>query len=759
MNPDPRSPSPLFHSSFSLKCRNCLIWAISLSLNIKGADLRLRYIHLVILIAAFILGGEVPHGFAFSFGDIDIQSKYGEKFQAELEVVLEDEGNLQVRVGDEKDYRRLELDRPRIVDDLIVEQFSGTDGRRNTVRVVSKKPLFYPSFYLVVRGDYQGGTIIENYLITVDFQQSLALNVKGKPRSDVPSSREKNELLEGEEFPTDSETVVQPEDAKTPEVRGEVTTVFEKEKATEEQDSMTAGMEKEKGSSAPSDEIQNNSGEEETSGTPVMQRPEKESMVSKKSATPPTVNAPAWMAKPPTTIWGTRGRSSYFPGAGVPPPVTPPPMPPMDSPLPADGPRPDLNGPESSLKKLYYGPLTSGEGLLSVARKLNVNPVDAKRVAAALWLDNPESFLYGNMNGLKEGSQIRLENLDKRLEEIDSDLAEQILKSQWQEWRIIQNRFSLLEGEEIDGMTNEIPSPSEKGEQNEIIFEMLQAWKSSWESGDIDRHLALFSDRATGHFDGKIANLPYQKKRMFGRHKNIKLGIQEASLMMNGGQPVVSFDQSFSSEKMENYGRKDILFKWERGAWKIIKEKFKVRDYLEKSDLSPRIESKRIEKNKSQEKILAVPFVIHASSHANYQMATRVVNDLRELGFDGYSSPVNFPGKRKVYRVFVGRYAGLDLAREGVTKLRQHDSSRNAIPVKYPYAFLMGEFKTESEAQTLMQELRSRGLSPLLFTFSEKDFLNPRYRVFLGAFATKNSAGSLMAELNQKELAFKLITP
>lgn len=265
----------------------------------------------------FALGWEAPNGWAFSFGDIDIQSKYGERFKAELDIILEHEGSLQVQIGDVNDYRRLELDRPRIVDNLMVKQFLEPESQRKMFRVISGKPLFYPSFYLVVRGDYQGGTILENYLITVDFQQSLALSVKGKPQSDGFFPREKAELWEGKEFPADSE---KPEE-------------FEKEKTPEIQSLITAKIEKEKVSSLVSEELEKETGDEkENSGTPAMEKP----VISKKSVTPPRVNAPAWMARPPAAIWGVRGEDSYFPGAGGPPPVSPPPMPVMDSPLPVD---------------------------------------------------------------------------------------------------------------------------------------------------------------------------------------------------------------------------------------------------------------------------------------------------------------------------------------------------------------------------------------------------------------------------------------
>jgi SPOR domain len=706
----------------------------------------LRIFRFVILVAVMTLAGKAPNALAFSFGGIDIHSKFGERFDAELDVILEEDGELQVQIGDKNDYQRLDMDRPIIIDDLIVEPSAESKSRRRTVRVISKRPLFYPSFHLVVRGTFKGGTLLERYLVTVDFQQSLALNVIGKERQNseepLPLPKKKVDLLTG------GKAAVEPSASQE----------IEKELEGAESDSEAASGE---------------ASEEASDKTPPAKNFSR-------------VNAPSWMAKPPAHIKGERGEDSYFPGATwISPTVSIPPMPSMDpSQSKSDGiesvteiaakrsieplasaetenpTQPDLNHQKESLQaELSYGPLARGENLLSIAGKLNTFSNNSARIAAAIWMDNPESFMYGNMNGLKAGSQINLENLEKRLEEIDSAMAEQILLSQQQEWKVIHNKLSSIESGVLGVMAQEIPLPFESEEEKKMIFEMLQKWKTSWENGDLEQHLALLADQTTGSFSRDIANLRFLKKRMFARHKNIRLGIKQASLVLKGGQPVVSFGQSFSSGTMESYGRKDVGIVWENGAWKILKEKFKVNEYLEKPEASPDVAATPSEEIFSKERNLAVAFTIHASSHLDYQMATQAVNELRKLGFNAYSSPVNISRKRKIYRVYIGRFASLDLAQELVLELRKYSISRHAISVKKPYAFLMGEYDQENEAESLILDLRSMGLSPLLFTFSEKEFLNPKFRVLLGAFTKKKDAALLSDELNARQLSFKLMAP
>jgi len=690
------------------------------------------------LALVWALVGSSTDGFAFSFEGIDIQSKFGERFSAELKVLLEEDGEFQVKIGDKADYRRLELERPGIIDDLKIVVPDETKERRKTIRVISGRPLFFPSFNLVIKGTFNDGTLLENYLVAVDFQQNLALNVKEQkkqlPETTPPLQKEEVDLLKG----------------------GSAT-----EESTASIGNKKELLAKEEGVVAP--EIAD---EQEPPG--IL----------------PRVNAPSWMAKPPSELKGVRGRDSFFPGATwISEKGFPVKMPPYDPSLlqkeppyevaqvlekepaeteartlaPETAPSPDrVENPSSP--GLGYGPLAQGENLFSIAKKLNIEGMDATRVAVALWMENPGSFLYGNMNGIRAGSRLNLENLTQRLDEIESKLARDVLSSQWQEWKVIRKKISGMENDVFDGATDEIPLPSESEDEKKMIFEMLRYWKESWEKGDLDQHLTHFAHQSSSQLERDYTDLRFLKKRMFIRHNQVKLRIQQASLVLNEGQTMVSFGQSFSSGKMESYGRKDIGVVWEDGAWKILKEKFKVNEYLEKNEFGD-LESAEGEDIFSREREVSTPFVIHASSHLDYPMATRAVNQLRRLGFNAYSFPINISRNRKIFRVYVGRFSSMDLAEELASKLKRYAFSRYAIPVKYPYTFMMGEFEIENEAETLILNLRSLGFSPLLFTFSEKEFLNPQFRVFLGAFATKKESARLSAELKSHDLSYKLIAP
>ena len=137
----------------------------------------------VLLIGILWVIAGVPEVIAFSIGKIQVQSKFGEKFNASFEINLDFDGPVEVGLGNVSDYNKLGLDRQDIIDALVIDLVPTDGGLRKTVQIRSNSPLFFPSFNLVVWATHNGGTLLENFLVTVDFQQSLALNVRGNKKN------------------------------------------------------------------------------------------------------------------------------------------------------------------------------------------------------------------------------------------------------------------------------------------------------------------------------------------------------------------------------------------------------------------------------------------------------------------------------------------------------------------------------------------------------------------------------------------------
>ena len=72
-----------------------------------------------ILLAAFVLPFFlISESFALSLGSIDVKSKYGEPFHAEIELIADSVQGISVVICQAEDYKRMQLARARVVDQL-----------------------------------------------------------------------------------------------------------------------------------------------------------------------------------------------------------------------------------------------------------------------------------------------------------------------------------------------------------------------------------------------------------------------------------------------------------------------------------------------------------------------------------------------------------------------------------------------------------------------------------------------------------------
>lgn len=123
----------------------------------------------------------------FSIGHIEVNSGFGDKFDAEILVDTDGMEGLEVFVGDKEDYAMLGIERPDVLDEIYVSLPLGPmkDGKQK-VRLVSDKSVFYPSFDLLIKAKLEGGVIIEKFFLAADFQKSLVLG--------IPPAQEKVEV-------------------------------------------------------------------------------------------------------------------------------------------------------------------------------------------------------------------------------------------------------------------------------------------------------------------------------------------------------------------------------------------------------------------------------------------------------------------------------------------------------------------------------------------------------------------------------------
>ncbi len=656
----------------------------------------------------------VPEVIAFSIGKIQVQSKFGEKFNASFEINLDFDGPVEVGLGNVSDYNKLGLDRQDIIDALVIDLVPTDGGLRKTVQIRSNNPLFFPSFNLVVWAIHNGGTLLENFLVTVDFQQSLALNVRGNKKKSPKSpnneprqgSRESLKPLDGQEKTSQPAEMQQKE-------------VLEKGSLKEQ----AVAAEPESPFRTP---------ESKTPNEEPKVAPEETEVLSSEAIVPvPAKVRVMHRRRLSGVIWG-HPRSS-------------PDLTTLD---PADSVRT-----ETGLVIVQSVPLSEGyvlkkgEGLFSISRKLKIGNYHPAQIAIAIWMHNIDKFIFGNINGIQEGVQLDIENLEEQVSAIDLATARSILKNQTVEWNLTRSATRVkpeVQGKNIP----EIPLPAERLEDHADLFEQVIGWQTTWENMDIEGHLAYYQDSETPS--------QIRKKRFLARHPEPRLETSSKILLLKEGVPLVFFEQEFSSETMKSRGLKELEWTRTPSGWKIRTEKF----YKSSAHAAqePLANPEDLKARANTEKTIKLSFVIHVSSHANESSTVSLVNRLRENGFDAYWVPVRISKEIQIYRIYVGRFSDWDQAQRVVRILRKKPFGGHATAIPYPFALQVGEANSLTEARILLGSLRKSGLSGLLLvSYSEPAEIH--FRVVVGAFKKADNATWILQQLKQSGFIGKLISP
>ncbi|MBT5551948.1 MAG: hypothetical protein HOJ79_15880 [Nitrospina sp.] len=683
----------------------------------------------VLLIGTLWIMAGAPEAFAFSIGGFQVQSKFGEKFSASFEINLDFEGPVEVILGNEEDYNKLGLNRQDIIDALVIDPIDPSGGLEKTIQIRSNKPLFFPSFNLIVRAIHNGGTLLENFLVTVDFQQSLALNVRQNKKNAAKLSN--NEP--GSEPLADQENPSHPAKIQSLNKPGSGKNSVQEPALAAESDSISK-VQTPKARQEESKTVDSPVGVDMAPPLANVPIPAKEQVAHRRRASgviwanPRAI--PEWIASVPaqepvakTKIAGT-GSSALV---GKKDPDTPQVL--------------------SPVNEGYV--LQKGEGLFSIAKKLKIDNYHPAQIAVAIWMQNIDKFIFGNINGIQAGVKLDLENLAGTLADIDPSTARKILNSQAVEWNLAKNT-TRVKAETPEKSISEIPLPSERLENHAALFKQVIGWQTTWENMDIEGHLAYYQN-------SKVEN-PFRvkKKSFLSRYPKPHLETSSKMLVMKEGVPLVFFEQDFSSETMKSRGLKELEWTRSQSAWKIRGENFyEMPSY---SALDTLAKPRDLDKPVNEEKMIKLSFVIHVSSHANESLAVTLTNQLRENGFDAYWAPVRISMEIQIYRVYIGRFSDWNQAHRVVRILRKKSFAGHATAIPYPFALEVGKVSSITEARMLLESLRKSGLSGLLLA-SHKEPAGLHLRVVVGAFKKADNATWILQRLKQSGFVGTLISP
>jgi len=95
-----------------------------------------------------------------------------------------------------------------------------------------------------------------------------------------------------------------------------------------------------------------------------------------------------------------------------------------------------------------YGPTRQGDTLWEIASKLDTGPLPANvfQVMIALLRQNPDAFIDNNVNRLKTGQTLRLQNIEV-VAEVSVEEASRLYAAQLEQWRAYKTRIAAADGE------------------------------------------------------------------------------------------------------------------------------------------------------------------------------------------------------------------------------------------------------------------------------------------------------------------------
>ncbi len=180
-------------------------------------------------------------------------------------------------------------------------------------------------------------------------------------------------------------------------------------------------------------------------------------------------------------------------------------------------------------------------------------------------------FYYGfSDESLPNSREIASKQIDKML--TPRNAKNEIQKEQIPEMMQEEVSENLTEKKEVFKKSKKEPI-SLKGSYTEKIVSLMETWENSWENGDFNTFINLYSK----DFNSDEMNFDSWSKKKYRslRNKGIQVGVSDLKIIKQGNILIVTFIQNYKSKTISDIGKKTIKFKQENGSYKIFSEKWK----------------------------------------------------------------------------------------------------------------------------------------------------------------------------------------
>ena len=277
-------------------------------------------------------------------------------------------------------------------------------------------------------------------------------------------------------------------------------------------------------------------------------------------------------------------------------------------------------------------------------------------------------------------------------------------------------------------------------EQKNSVIEDTQATRSLAEAKPIPFLRPVESTKILGRTKNKEADVP-TIKRVFESPKSLLKTKKENSALKN-------------RKKSENFDIAKLQIKTKPSNEKKSVPRKKIKTLVKKVAIKVRSKSdSKIGRKPTPRKPKIITtqkgFFVQVGVFSQKSNAYKLIKLLKEKGLN--PAIKNRITKRLVNTVFVGHYKDKKSTTEHFEELRQAGFNPSLKEQsKNNYTFILGEFKTESQADMLRNKLSLKGFLSGMKK-SKKETTN--YVVQLGAFQTKDEARSKQTKM--KKLGYK----
>ena len=149
------------------------------------------------------------------------------------------------------------------------------------------------------------------------------------------------------------------------------------------------------------------------------------------------------------------------------------------------------------------------------------------------------------------------------------------------------------------------------------------------------------------------------------------------------------------------------------------------------------------------------PYTVQVGSYKLRDSAIEVVNSLKKLGFDAYSSMVLLDDIGECHRVEIGAFKNMEETKNFIIKLRSSIRFSGSWAKKTPYAIEIDNFDSEKHLKVKESKLIAMGYSPYT-TLDISGITQSKTRLLIGAFTSKEQALYTSEQLKKDGIDHKI---